>query len=362
MMSSRRLMSAAVCIFAVSLSALVCGLLQNTGLREELAQQSAAEGLALICVRNSGIDIHSFDLPYREDRSPRSDSVAWFSGDGRFVAWEFNGLAYHKSLWGGPSPLIVEAIDGSESWQLSGRLLSVSALGISTDGKRIAFFGTHRPSSLTTDGDSAQWINGLGYGITGLQYADGDTQIVTPIRKLTQQPSDVSSISWSPDGRAFVYDSQGRIYIYTPATQSQRFIAEGSAPTWSPKGSRLAFRSTEDNAVIFDLEKNETKVLLSGDKIESGVHWSPDARYVMVTERRNGATSFLLNPFEGRTLKMVIYRIEDGASVSFDTLSAPGSNDAGYYWVKDYRAVIKRAAVAPNISFRESNSKWEIER
>jgi hypothetical protein len=73
----------------------------------------------------------------------------------------------------------------------------------------------------------------------------------------------------------------------------------------------------------------------------------------MVGEMTNYLKDVLHNPFDDRSRKMVIYRMEDGARVSGEWFHGPGTDDRDYYWVKDYRAFIKSASVPPKISPRQ---------
>ena len=182
--------------------------------------------------------------------------------------------------------------------------------------------------------------------MSGLQYAASNTKIVT----LISRPRLLTSISWSPDNNTFVYDSENRVYIYDIGAKTQRLLAEGSAPAWSPNGLWIAYRSPDGKAVTINPRTSETKVLLGGRKIEWGIHWSPDSRYVMVAEMKNYALDILHNPFDDRTRKMVIYRLEDGAKLSGEWFPGPGIADRGYYWVKDHRAFLKGASSHPTIS------------
>ena len=344
----------AACFGAGCLGLAPGGPTRNKSLREELTERSAHEGLALVRVRNNWMQVHSFDVGPTTIRNPRFSSIASFSGNGRYVGWRLVDPTYQKALIG-PFPVIIESLDGSYSWQLPGHVLGVGVLDVSFDGRRAVFSGVWQPTDVSKDGGRIQGIGAVQREAAGIYYADSERNVVTRITGLADQPNDVSSISWSPDGKAFVYDSQGRIYIYIFATASRRFIAEGLAPAWSPDGTRIAFTSAQNTAVVMDLKTNKTKVLLNGDKIEWAVHWSPDSRYVMVSQLRSIILDLLENPFEDRTFKLAIYRIDDGATVS-DDIRTSGVDDTGFYWVTDYRAFLKGASVPPKIRLDEDSA------
>jgi Tol biopolymer transport system component len=157
-----------------------------------------------------------------------------------------------------------------------------------------------------------------------------------------------SSISWAPDGNSFAYDSGKRVFVYEVESRSSRLVADGSAPAFSPDGRWLAYRSTTGQAVALSQRSGESIVLLGGKKILWGVHWSPDSQYVMAAEDRTVAYDVLHGGlFDDRTRKMVIYRLGDGTAVSGNWFAGPGLGDYGYFWVKNYRAVLNSAAVPP---------------
>jgi len=84
----------------------------------------------------------------------------------------------------------------------------------------------------------------------------------------------------------------------------------------------------------------------------------------MVGEMTSHMKDILHNPFDDWTTTMVIYRMEDGARVSGEWFPGPGTDDRGYYWVKDYRAFIKGASVPPKIGLSNAYGarKGESER
>lgn len=76
-----------------------------------------------------------------------------------------------------------------------------------------------------------------------------------------------------------------------------------------------------------------------------------DSRYVMAAENV-GFWSVLthLNKFlnfDDSPFIMLIYRISDGASLERFWFFFDGENDRGYYWISDYRAFLKSAALPP---------------
>jgi len=321
------------------------------GLLQELQHRSTDEGLALINIGNTGVVLKAFDGSPNSIPNAREWSEAFLSATGDVAVWEVGQPVYpafrHIPSPPCPSPLIVESINGKLTWQLPGDVRRAwsqadghrGPVSVSDDGQRVAFYGTYMPPCTCgpASGNDPRWTRGL-------QYADHSTNSVMVIQGVGEIPS---TISWSADGNAIAYDSKEGIYIYDLRARLARVVATGTAPAFSPDGRWLAYKSAAAQAVVLDLRTNETKVLHHGKKINFGVHWSPDSRYVMFAESHAFVHDLINSSWmtDDATRKMVIYRIEDGATVSGDWLGVQGAGDHGYCWVKDYRAFLKAASV-----------------
>jgi len=82
-----------------------------------------------------------------------------------------------------------------------------------------------------------------------------------------------------PDPEAYsgvelCYDYDGKIYIQDRT----------SAPVWSLDGRWLVLQSPGGESAATNLRTLERKSFLPQEKILWGVHWSPDSRYIFVTE------------------------------------------------------------------------------
>jgi hypothetical protein len=312
-------------------------------LLQELKRRSATEGLALVHWNGIPVRVISFDREPQAIRDTPYLSSAWLSSNGDVVAW-----SHSRTEWSGSpplscaTPLIVES--PGASWQLPGSAMNFKALGVSADGRRVSFDATYKPPGtgvLNTSENRAHWISGL-------FYADSTKEAVT----LISQSCGTTSISWSPAGNSFVYDCQDHLLIYDVPTAKSLALAPGSTPSWSPDGRRIAFRSTSGRATALDPTTMKIKPIMDGRKIEWGVHWSPDSRYVMAAQR----VGFLESLFRGgfsldvdQPRKIVIYRLEDGTSSDRSWFPAFGENDRGYYWVSDYRAFLRSAMLPPTV-------------
>jgi hypothetical protein len=321
----------------------------NGLLLEELKHRSLVEGLALIQVQSNFLELLSFGDELQGLPNPRYASRAWFSGDGRAVAW--NIFTRRDDRFAAcPYPVIVEAPNASERWQLPGNMVNVRAMAVSSDGKQVAFAGTFgadraKGAVVPTPRSNSRWA-------TGLQYIDSTSNTVRLILQLPEDQEGVTSISFSPDGTEFVYDHNDRIFVYNVSSGASRAVAAGASPTWSPNGKWIAFRSTNGEATTLNASTFETEALIGKRKIQAGVHWSPDSRYVMFAEPLGLVSSLMKRQadFLPPTAQMVIERIEDHTTDIVFLFDPDGvDDDRGFYWIPDHRAFMRSASIFPAI-------------
>lgn len=120
---------------------------------------------------------------------------------------------------------------------------------------------------------------------------------------LTNHPSDDSSPSWSPDGRAFAYvsnrDGNPEIYVMDVNTKESRRLTNHRAtdvdPAWSPDGRWVAFASNQarDHAAdtdIYTMDVNVKKVqrLTNKGGHNSTPAWSPDGQWIAFRSTQDG--------------------------------------------------------------------------
>jgi Tol biopolymer transport system component len=97
--------------------------------------------------------------------------------------------------------------------------------------------------------------------------------------------------SWSPRGSRLAFEHQGFVYTMTDRGRSVRRIAKGEQPVWAPRGTRIAFlRDTE----LFVADADATRVRRLADlrcesygegdsTILSSPEWSPRAQRLVVS-------------------------------------------------------------------------------
>ena len=146
------------------------------------------------------------------------------------------------------------------------------------------------------------------------------------------------------------YSIGSRIYLLDVSKGVSKAIADGRDPTWSPDGAWIAFRSIDGWAMVVSPVTFASRRLL-GHRILGSVHWSPDSKYVFVSEPV-GLISNILNgrsPIIGPSAELVVYRLRDGARVTVDLISFKGGDDFGFEWVKDLRAFMTGASKWPPV-------------
>jgi hypothetical protein len=143
---------------------------------------------------------------------------------------------------------------------------------LSSDGNLIAFVGS-----------VARRYQDVRYGLHLLKVS-GDicTLVETAERELP------TSIGWSRDGKAIVYDSGDRIFLYNLDTKISTLLGVGSYPTWSPDGSWIAFRRRNGTAALVKPDGAESKDVLGQTRLGAGLRWSPDSRYLLYADFSQG--------------------------------------------------------------------------
>jgi dipeptidyl aminopeptidase/acylaminoacyl peptidase len=108
----------------------------------------------------------------------------------------------------------------------------------------------------------------------------------------------VSNPQISPDGRQVVYTRTwidrmkdrrpSEVWIMNADGTRKRFLTEGSSPTWSPDGTRIAFLAPGDPGgnqihVRWMDEEGAVSQVTRMDRAPSNIRWSPDGRHIAFT-------------------------------------------------------------------------------
>jgi len=149
----------------------------------------------------------------------------------------------------------------------------------------------------------------------------------------------ISGLSWSPDGSRIAYrlmEASGRSGIYAISTESKQssLVVAGAIPEdqigWSPDSRRFAFAMTTDgNTDIFvrddsgDLER-----ITSFSGVDKSPSWSKDGKELVFSSELSGRSEIWLKNLETGALKQVT---ANGGN-SYPSLSPDGKYIA---WIRD---------------------------
>jgi eukaryotic-like serine/threonine-protein kinase len=247
-----------------------------------------------------------------EDRQP-----VW-SGDGRFIYFTSTRegtLALWRISAGGGQPIRVTDGTGSEQFP-----------SMSRDGRRLAFVSRVRSGgialadlrtgnashvqegsfdylpAIAPDRSAAVFVSQLAdsVGLRSLPLRDnapaGDSVV------LTDQPGDVASPAFSPDGRWVAYyravEGQREVWVVSahggPPVNFSNHLGQDVQPVWSPDSARIAFVSNRGGAyqiwvapVANGRRAGEPQRVTSDAGTASYPNWSPDGKsiaYVLLTQ------------------------------------------------------------------------------
>ena len=134
--------------------------------------------------------------------------------------------------------------------------------------------------------------------------ADGGNQ-----RRLTNNPANDWSPSWSPDGKRIVFcsDRDGHvnehgwpipdIYVMDADGGNQQNLTNNPKgdwdPSWSPDGKRIAFHSNREGRFnyeiyVMDADGGNLQILTDNRNDDSDPSWSPDGERIVFSSSREG--------------------------------------------------------------------------
>ncbi len=166
------------------------------------------------------------------------------------------------------------------------------------------------------------------------------------LRRVPTDTLNKSSLTWSPDGRFFAYESNNDgntdIYVMGVKRHEHRRLthnpSKDGSPVWCFDGKWIAFTSNRTgNTQIYKMDVN-------GEKLRQLTHrgdnkapaWSPDSQWIAFISSQNGKESLFVMTADGRRLKRL-------ADASFKwagcTWSPDGKQIAFSAWDIELKAV-----------------------
>jgi WD40 repeat protein len=171
------------------------------------------------------------------------------------------------------------------TWKQYGDFCRVGLAAFSPDGKELAFKASgSSPCTKTTDVDANR----------KLMILDLETGQMTPVPG-TESIVAVYRLSWSPDGKFLAGTingpGPGQIVLIDVATGEMKTIAEGSDPSWSPKGDWIAYVLPVQCMIIHPDGTGARSVLEKESKwmnwaLNAPIVWSPDGEKLLLNQQK----------------------------------------------------------------------------
>jgi Tol biopolymer transport system component len=167
------------------------------------------------------------------------------------------------------------------AWKFYGDFCSVGSAAFSPDGRRVAFMGKARSGNPDC---------GYVYDSDLLQILDLETGGITPVPE-TGATMDNAQLSWAPDSKRLAMGLKNQIVLIEIWSWAQKAIAEGSDPSWSPKGTWIAyFVHDRQTCMIIHPDGTGAQSALDlrrrsgGWLFYAGIVWSPDEEKLLLNE------------------------------------------------------------------------------
>lgn len=234
-------------------------------------------------------------VPHLPNWSPQNASpLPALSPSGDRVAWSLEFMLNKDQVkcdpsnrrWCDPKPKpIFKSVMGvysvrDKTWKQYGDFQTVGSAAFSPDGNKVAFTMNRGCT-----------INKCDEGVMILDLKTGQMAPVPGSESVVW----ITQLSWSPDGKLLAgnggYGDRDRdqIVLIDVATGEMKTIAEGSDPSWSPKGDWIAYRVTvqcmiihPDGTGVRSLLEKDPKWM--NDTLDTPIVWSPDGEKLLLNQ------------------------------------------------------------------------------
>lgn len=221
--------------------------------------------------------------------SPSGDRIAWsleFRYDTESVKCD-----PMKKGWCNPHPRpVFKSVMGvysvrDKTWKQYGDFCTVGSAAFSPDGSKVAFVAGRECTVASSDD-----------GLTILNLETG--RMTTVPGPGSQSISWIYALSWSPDGKylagAVAGHRYGDIVVIDVATGETKTIAEGSDPSWSPKGDWIAYIKSADCMIVHP-DGTGARSLFEEERKwmewipDPPLVWAPDGEKLLINQRKADA-------------------------------------------------------------------------
>jgi len=213
-----------------------------------------------------------------------------------------------------PNRITLFDLDGITLATSQHSVTNVTDVSVSPSLTRVAFWGEDRLTGKV--------------GLFHTMFGSDNISLIIESSSPGGVPSS-SSLSWSPSEDQIVFSSSGRVFSYDTDHHSTLEIALGTNPAWSPDGKWIVFRSPKGLPVLLTASSFRQTTFGRGRKIQAHMQWSPDSKYVLVSEEAPAGKTAACYGDE----RLVVYRISDGAAS--EVYNPCGRKDILFGWVLD---------------------------
>jgi Tol biopolymer transport system component len=233
-----------------------------------------------------------FAVPHLPRWAPQNASpLPAISPSGDRIAWSLQFMLNadkvkcdpSKKGWCDPQPRpIFKSVMGvysvrDEAWKQYGDFERVGSAAFSPDGNKVAFEAVRGCTVVRCD--------------EGLMILNLETGQMTPLPR-SESVVWITQLSWSPDGKFLAGvggHGVGQIVVVDVATGEMKTIADGSNPSWSPKGDWIAFIVTVQCMIVHPDGTGARSVLEKERKwmnytLGAPIVWSPDGERLLLNQ------------------------------------------------------------------------------
>jgi Tol biopolymer transport system component len=139
-------------------------------------------------------------------------------------------------------------------------------------------------------------------------------------------------ITWSSDSSQIAFSTDDEVRVFSLDTRTERAIARGANPSWSPDGKRIAFLTPDTRLVIYEVSSGSTKSVPQRYKSISTTLWAPNSRWFAIAEAHEYK---LPNQNCYSNSELAVYRLEDLARTA--VLNLCGLKPELFGWISHWR-------------------------